>query len=195
MDNNEDFSPRQSLELIENMISKTKNSVADSSVYFLLWGWVVFIACVAQYILKNLLHFEQHYYAWFLILAGMAGSIYLGIKKDKEVKVKTYVDESIEYVWMSIGISFMIMAFIFSRAGWQYCFPFYMLMYGMGCFISGRLIKFAPLVWGGIGAWVLAVFATWLDYDTNILVTAVAVLISYIIPGYMLRSKYKKSNV
>jgi hypothetical protein len=79
----------------------------------------------------------------------------------------------------------------FFKNGWQYCFPFYMLMYGIGCFITGRLIKFAALVWGGIGAWVLAILATYLDYDANILVTAGAILISYIIPGYLLRRKYK----
>jgi hypothetical protein len=40
----ENFSPQQSIDLIQNMISKTKNTVADSSVFFLWWGWVVFMA-------------------------------------------------------------------------------------------------------------------------------------------------------
>jgi predicted permease len=77
----ENFSPRQSLELIETMISKAKNSVADSSVYFLLWGWVVFVACITQYILKNVVKYERHDQAWFLVIIGIVGSIYLGIKE------------------------------------------------------------------------------------------------------------------
>lgn len=190
----ENFNPRESLELIENMISKAKNSVADSSVYFLLWGWIVFIASIAQYILKNIVNYEHHYYAWLLILVGIAGSIYLGIKGNKKSKVKTYIDECIDYVWMSIGTSFFVIAFIFSKIGYENSFPFYMLLYGIGCFITGRLIKFSPLVWGGIGAWLLAIASAYLDPDTNMLVTAGAVLISYIIPGYLLRRKYKKSN-
>ena len=64
----EDFSPQQSIDLIQRMISKTKNTVADSSVYFLLWGWVVFIACLLQYFLKNIVHYQYNYYAWFAII-------------------------------------------------------------------------------------------------------------------------------
>ena len=189
----ENFSPQQSLELIENMISKAKTSVADSSVYFLLWGWVVFTACALQYILKVLVKYDHHYYAWFLIVIGIVGSAYLGFKQCKLVKMKTYIDESIDYLWMSIGISFFVLAFVFAKIGWEFCFPFYMLLYGIGCFVSGRLIKFPPLMWGGIGAWVLAAVSAYLDYDTNIIVTAGAILISYIIPGHLLRRKYKRS--
>jgi len=46
MDNNseENFSPEESLQFIQTMIDKAKDSVADKSFYFLLWGWLVFIA-------------------------------------------------------------------------------------------------------------------------------------------------------
>ena len=187
------FSPQQSLVLIEGMISKAKSSVADSSIYFLLWGWVVFIACTLQYVLKVLVRYEHHYYAWFLTIIGIVGSAYIGMKQEKHVKVRTYIDESIDYLWMSIGISFLVLAFIFARIGWQFCYPFYMLLYGIGCFVTGRLIKFSPLVWGGIGAWLLSAVSAWLDYDTDILLTAAAILISYIIPGHLLKMKFKKT--
>jgi hypothetical protein len=182
---NENLSPQQSLDLIQSMINKTKNAAADSSIFFLLWGWVVFIACLLQYILKIIWHSQFHYYAWFVIVIGIAGSVYLGIKRDKTTLVKTYISESVEQLWISIGITF----------GYGNSFTFYILLYGIGCFVTGRLIKFSPLVWGGIGAWLLAVFSAYLDYDTNILVTAVSILISYIIPGYLLRMKFKRTNV
>ncbi len=188
----ENFSPQDSIELIQSMINKTKNAVADSSIFFLLWGWVVFSACVLQYILKNVVQYQQHYHAWFLIIIGIAGSVYIGVQKGRKEKVKTYVSESVEQLWMGIGISYFVLAFIFAKIGYQHSFSFYILLYGIGCFVTGRLIKFSPLVWGGIGAWLLAVLSGYLDYDTNILVTAAAILISYIIPGYMLRMKYKR---
>ena len=189
----ESLSPQQSIDLIQSMINKTKNAAADSSVFFLLWGWVVFIACLLQYFLKNILHYERHYYAWFLIIFGVAGSIYFGGKKHKAELVKTYISEGVEQLWMGIGISFFVLAFIFSKIGYEHSFPFYMLLYAIGCFVTGRLIKFNPLIWGGIGAWILAIISAYLQYDTNILVTAASILISYIIPGYMLRFQYKKT--
>lgn len=190
----ENFSPQQSIDVIQRMISKTKNTVADSSVFFLLWGWVVFIACVLQYILKNIVHYPYHYNAWLVIIIGIAGSVYFGSRQDKRVKVKTYVDESIENLWIGIAVTYFALAFIFARIGYEHSFTFYMLLYGIGCFVTGRLIKFTPLVWGGIGAWLLAILSSWLDYDINILLTAGAILISYIIPGYLLRRHYKNKK-
>lgn len=188
------LSPQQSIDLIQSMISKTKNAAADSSVFFLLWGWVVFIACILQYVLKNVVHYHYHYYAWFIILIGLVGSMYLGYKKSKTAKVKTYISESVEQLWISIGITYFALAFIFIKIGYENAFTFYILLYGIGCFVTGRLIKFSPLVWGGIGAWLLAVLSAYLDYDSNILVTAASILISYIIPGYLLRNKYQKQQ-
>lgn len=188
----EKFSPQQSIDLIQRMILKTKNAAADSSVFFLLWGWVVFIACLLQYFLKNIMQYQHHYYAWLMVIFGVAGSVYFGGKQDKEATVKTYISESIEQVWLAIGITFFILAFIFGKIGYEHCFSFYIMLYGIGCFVTGRLIKFSPLIWGGIGAWVLAVVSPYLTYDANILLMAASILISYIIPGYLLRKQYKK---
>ena len=188
------FSPQESIELIQRMIHKTKNAAADSSVFFLLWGWVVFAACLLQYVLKIVMHYQHHYYAWFIVIAGITGSIYLGIQKDKTGLVKTYISEGIEQLWTGSGVTFFALVFIFGKIGYQNSFTFYILLYGIGCFVTGRLIKFSPLVWGGIGASLLAILSAYLDYDTNIFVTAGSILISYIIPGYLLRIKYKKTN-
>lgn len=188
----ENFSPQQSIDLIQSMILKTKNTVADSSVFFLLWGWVVFIACLLQYFLKNIVHYQYHYYAWLMVIIGISGSVYFGSKQDKKAKVKTYIDESIDHLWISICITYFALGLIFAKIGYENAFTFYILFYGIGCFVTGRLIKFTPLVWGGIGAWLLAILSAYLDYDTNILITAVSILISYIIPGYLLRMKYKQ---
>ena len=188
----ENFSPQQSIDLIQSMILKTKNTVADSSVFFLLWGWVVFIACLLQYFLKNIVHYQYHYYAWLMVIIGISGSVYFGSQQGKKAKVKTYIDESIDHLWISIGITYFALGLIFAKIGYENAFTFYILFYGIGCFVTGRLIKFTPLVWGGIGAWLLAILSAYLDYDTNILITAVSILISYIIPGYLLRMKYKQ---
>ncbi len=192
---NENFSPQESIELIQRMIHKTKNAAADSSVFFLLWGWVVFVGCLLQYFLKIVLDYPQHYYAWFVIVIGIAGSIYLGIKRDKTILVKTYISAGIEHLWTSIGITYFISSFIFGKIGYENSFTFYMLLYGIGCFATGRILQFSPLVWGGIGAWLLAILSVYLNYDANILVTALSILISYIIPGYLLRMKYRKKTI
>ena len=120
--------------------------------------------------------------------------IWFGARDRRREKVSTYMGEASGALWMGIGFAFMIMAFIFMKIGWQYCFPFYILFYGLGTFVSGILLRFRPLIVGGAICYALAAFATFMDYDVQVLLTAFSILVSYIIPGHMLRSKYKKQN-
>jgi hypothetical protein len=188
------FSAEDSLLLIQNMIHKTKNTVAGDSFYFLLWGWLVFIACILQFVLKVIFKSPYHPTVWFLMLVGMVVSAYHGMKEDKTRKVKTYVDEMLDYLWLSIFFSYILFLFIFSRMGWEHCYSFYMLLYAIGTFVTGRLLKFPPLVWGAIGSWLLAIISTFISFDLNILLCALAIMVSYIIPGYLLKIKYKEQH-
>lgn len=193
--NEEQFSPEQSLRLIRSMISKTKQTMSDNSIYFLVWGWLTFIACTGQFVLKHIFNYEKHYLVWLIIIIGIVFSIYQGRKEGREVKVKTYIDENMGYLWAGMGISFFVLGMILARLGWSLSvFPFYILLYGLGTFVSGCIIKFRPLIIGGIIAWVLAIGCTFAGYDYQALHGAAAILFSYIIPAYLLRRKSKIAN-
>ncbi|MDZ4810068.1 MAG: hypothetical protein SGI96_17670, partial [Bacteroidota bacterium] len=73
-------------------------------------------------------------------------------------------------------------------------FPFFIMLYGLGTFVSGSIIRFRPLVIGGIVAWALAIGSTLVSYDYQMLFGAAAILVSYIIPAYMLRSRNNIAN-
>jgi hypothetical protein len=190
-----EFSPQESLRLIQSMIETTKSSISDSSHYFLLWGWAVFMGCVLQYILLAVVNYPHHYYAWFITPLALILHSFFIVRDRKRERVKTFINDANNYLWTAIGLSFFVMSFIFSKIGWQYCFPFYILIYGIGTFVSGNLIRFKPLVIGGIVNLVLAIIAAYLPYNAQILMTAFAILVSYIIPGHMLRIYYRKTNL
>ena len=100
-----------------------------------------------------------------------------------------------KYLWMGMGISYFVLSMILTKIGWNSAvFPFFIMMYGLGTFISGNIIQFRPLVIGGIIAWVLAIGSVYVDYDYQMLFGAAAILFSYIIPAYMLRYKNKSVN-
>jgi hypothetical protein len=188
----ENFSPEESLKLIQTMIAKTRKDFGDNSSHFLLWGWISFIAFTGQYFLKNIVQYPKHYLVWWLIIPGVIISAYLGIKEKKGQKASTYVGDSMKHLWTGMGISFFVLSMLFTKMGWNNnIFPFFMLLYGLGTFISGRLIQFTPLVAGGIIAWILAIAATYFEYDYQMLFGAAAILFSYIIPAHMLRIKNK----
>ena len=191
----ENLSPQDSLQLIHSMIDRAKNTVADDSFYFLLWGWLVFAASTIQYVLKVILNSPYHYLSWSLMFVGVIVSIIYGTTQHKKRKVRTYVEEILNYLWISIFFSYILLGFIFARFGWQNCYPFYIMMYAIGTFVSGRALKFPPLVWGAVASWLLAIVTTYTSYDVNILLSGVAILISYIIPGYLLKRKYRQMQL
>ncbi len=191
----EKFSPEQSLQLIRSMISKTRQDISDKSIYFLVWGWLTFIACTGQFVLKHIFEYEHHYLVWTVVFIGIIFSIYQGRKEDKTKKARTYIDDSIGYLWSGMAASFFVLGMILTRLGWDsVVFPFFIMLYGLGTFVSGSIIRFKPLIIGGIVAWALAIGSTFASYDYQMLFGAAAILVSYIIPAYMLRSRNKTAN-
>jgi len=191
----EDFSPKDSLQLIKDMIAKARHDMSDNSIYFLLWGWTIFAACVAQFVLKNVLDYAQYYLVWWIMVPTVFISAYIGMKDKRKQKTHTYIGDSMKYLWMGMGISFFVLSMIFSRYGWNITtFPVFIMLYGLGTFISGKILQFKPLVFGGIAAWVLAVITVYVDPEYQMLFGAASILVSYIIPAYLLRKKEHSIN-
>jgi hypothetical protein len=189
-----ELSPHESLSIISSMIEKTRHTISDSSHYFLLWGYAVFLACAAQFVMMSAGLEKESQVAWLIIAPTLILHIFLVIRDRKREKVSTYISEANGYLWMGVGISFTVLAFVFAKLGWQHSFPFYILFYALGTFVSGSLIRFKPMIIGGIISFVLAAFVAYLEYRLQVLLTAVSILVSYIIPGHLLRSQYNNQN-
>ena len=172
------FSPEDSLKLIETMIGKTKESVADNSFYFLLWGWLVFFCCITQFMLKVWIHFSQHAIVWWLMPVGGLVSWLYGAKTAKSQHVKSFVGESVIFLWNSLAIAFVVI----------------ILLYAIGTFTTGSLLHFRPLIIGGIINFILATVAVRFSFDYQLLIGALGILTSYIIPGHLLRARTKKQS-
>jgi len=184
----DNFSPQDSLQLIHSMINKTKANLRSNRIYFLLWGWVSFIAIIGQYVLKVALRYERHYLVWLVTIPAAVITIVYSMRTQKDHAVKTYVGESMSNLWTGIGISFFILSLIISSSNgrWNNAWPLFILFYGLGTFVSGRILQFSPLVIGGIFNWALAIASIYVAFDYQLLLAATAILTSYIIPGHLL---------
>ena len=182
----ENFSPQQSLELIRSMIDKTRANLSENRFYFLLWGWVTFSAILAQFFLKVVLGYEHHYLVWLVTFPTVVITM-INSSKRKNNSVRTYIGESMSYLWTGIGISFFVLSFIVSNStdGWNYAYPFFILFYGLGTYVSGKILQFRPLIIGGILNWSLAIACVFVHFDYQLLITAAAIFTSYIIPGHL----------
>ena len=195
MDNSQNFSAEQSLQVIQSMIEKAKQDVANNSFYLLLWGWLIFIAAVMHFILVKFTGFEYPYIVWNLMWIGGVASMFKGIKDSKKAVVKTFVGETMKYFGISQVILYGGLIFVFGRYDlWLISFPFYILMYAVACFFMGALLQFPLLKWTGLLCLPIIVVATYVSFQWQLLLLALAILISYIIPGHVLYTKEKLQN-
>jgi hypothetical protein len=188
----EPFSARDSLQVIQTMIEKSEENISDQSHYFLLWGWAAFIGFSGQYILKVIL--QNPYHIWWICAACFIITMAFNFKRSKVNKATTYTEDSIGNLWFGISIAFIVCCVIFTKVGWQNCYPFFMVLYGTGTFISGRLLRFKPFVLGGLASFILGAASVWVNNDLQILFGEGAILFSYIVPGHLLYNKYHRSK-
>lgn len=191
----ENFSPKDSLLLIDSMINQAKNRFSENGFLYLLWGWLVLFCSIGHFVLLKLKLFKHPELIWTSCwLAVIFQVIYLARIKKKEV-VKTYSEHIIAYIWVSFGICMFILSFILARSnGWQSLFSLFLMLYGTPTFLSGVVMQFKPLKIGGIACWVLAIISTFILPVYGLLLLAVAMIAAWIVPGYQLRKKYYMQN-
>lgn len=152
---------QESLAIIQEMINKSKKQLTDRSKYFMMWGVAVFACAIIQYfLLRDLQPHTQMVWLSMPVLAVI--QLFLSIRDRKKEKVLSHNTAAIGSVWLALGISFFILAFLSSRISFD-MFPFLILLYGIGTFITGRIIQFKPLIFGGLACFILCVLITYVE--------------------------------
>lgn len=191
----DDFSPKDSLQLIDNMISQAKNRFTENGFLYLLWGWVVFVCAIFHFTAIRLNLFKHPEWVWTSTWAVVILQIIYLARAKRKIQVKTYSDGIIDAIWICFGICMFVLVILVGRFDlWIYMNSLVLLFYGVPTFLSGFVMRFVPLKVGGIACWMLAIASTYVKPDYYLLFIAAAVLIAWIIPGYLLRQKFKNQN-
>lgn len=185
----------ESLSIISGMINRARNRFSETGHLYLLWGWVILVCCIAQFVSLQYFNYQKGYQVWFLTWLGVIYQFIFLAKRKKGEKVKTYTGEIIGFVWLTFMICIFILMFILGKQkAYESINPLILVLYGMPTFLSGIILKFKPLIIGGICCWLLAIGSPLVTYQYQLLLIACAVIAAWIIPGYLLRAKFKKEN-
>lgn len=183
----------ESLAIMQTMVNRAKNNIQENGFMFIFWGWLVFITALAFYVLIQL-KLEWAPVVWLTMpLGGIFSGIWGYMQKRKET-VKTYVDSYLAYVWIAFGISLLIVL----GMGWKMkenCYPVVILLYAISTFVTGGIIRFKPLMICGALSFPIAVAAFFFDFELQILLLCLSLLVSYIIPGHWLQLEYKRNGI
>lgn len=185
---NENLSASQSLDIITQMIHQAQGNVRGSSFHFLLWGWVVAAANLGMFTLIQL-EYSRPYIVWLITIPAWITSMYFGYKQGRAERMVTHIDRIAMWMWIIYGVSIFTLVFFGKAINWNLN-PVILLMTVVPTFVSGVVIRFKPLILGGISIWFFSIVCFLVDMQYQFLVGALAVTIGYLIPGYLLR--YKK---
>ncbi|MFY0608054.1 MAG: hypothetical protein JXR10_15145 [Cyclobacteriaceae bacterium] len=186
-----ELSENESLQLITEMIGKAqKNYRSGGSFHFLLWGWVVMLANLAHYLLMIYSTYEHPYIVWLATFpAGIISAIY-GARQSNSRRVKTHFDSIHSQVWIAASVGIFISILFMGKLSFNHNCVI-LLFAGIGTYITGNLLRFKPLIAGGVSLALASVIAFNVSIIDQYLVAAVGIFLGYIIPGYMLKKKEK----
>lgn len=188
------ITPAEGLEIIEQMIASAKGDIKEDGFLFLFWGWLIFAISIAFYILQFVVEVENSGLVWLGVLVGVVVTIVYVMRKEKKQKVKSFVDEFMAYVWQAFGAALFIILFFGNKLQLG-TYPLLIVLYGIGTFISGGALRFKPLMYGGIACWVIAFIAFFQPFQYQILLLALSLLVSYIIPGHILKANHSNGKI
>jgi hypothetical protein len=171
------------------MIENSRTQIRENAFFYLLWGWLVLIASLSHFILMKM-GFHNAFIAWpILMTIGMIASVIAGIRLGKKAGYRTHLDTAIIFLWYGFFFTILVLlAFaIGGKISWEISNPLIISLYGLGTFVSGGILKFKPLIIGGISCWIIALLAFVIPGEYTMLLVTFSIIIAYLIPGYMLR--------
>jgi Flp pilus assembly protein TadB len=195
----------ESLAIIEQMINTAKNEHREKGEGWLLWGWLLFVSSLLSAVLIQINKSQFVGWVWTgMTVIVIFAFIYELVTKKKKI-VKTYVEELLEK--FSTGFLISLLTIITATSiianfnkgrnhadNIAFAFGYFFILYAFWMYIHGSAIRFRPLIIGAAVNWVAAITIFLIkDFKYVMIISAIAVLIGYLIPGYLLRNQYKKS--
>lgn len=195
MENDQQLTNQQSLEIIQQMINQAKTNISDNGLGWLLWGTMIFLASLSTYFFIYV-DAADIYLGWNIFGVFTIVMLTYDIFKPKRKKVRTYVDDLLRLVDVGFTISLFTVIFAINFAvSANGGFGFFLMIFAFLMLIKGGAIKSRSLMIGAAVNWAaaIAMFVN-KEFKYDMLIMAGAVLIGYIIPGLLLWMKYKKIN-
>jgi hypothetical protein len=185
-----ELSSKESLDLIKEMISRAKRGAAgDGSFQFLLWGWVITICNFGHFALVKMGN-EMPYVVWLLIIPATVISIAKEVKTRKKAQVKTHFDNILAQLWIAVFVGMLVILVFMPVLGYNHN-PIILVLAALGVFTTGALIKDFTVKMGGIVLILGAIVGFLLPVTQQLLVGGIAMILGYLVPGYLLKKKFK----
>jgi hypothetical protein len=190
-----EMSGADSLRVIQQMIGAARDEHNEKGDGWLFWGWLLFVASVSSVVLSYLSMGQYIGYVWTgMLIVGPAAYFLSSYGKEKDNRVRTYVQSLLHKIQIGFYVSLLVIVVsgYLNQKG-SFGFGYYYMLYAFWMYIHGSALNFKPLIAGAYINWIAAILIFAIDpFRYDMMVSAVAVLFGYLVPGYMLKAAYRK---
>lgn len=200
---------QESIYIITEMISRTKERYIGDGNIMLMWGWLTIAVTGLVWLLMLLTNNPASNWAWFLIpaIGGVATPV-MAKKSEKKRGAKTYSDKVTSSIWMTVSIvawAAVVTCIVFNFFGivktWRLMFIFGLIIVPFAEIIQGLIVKESSLVVGGAMGMAIGLFSSccllgdiplYASWFLPMFMFAFASMM--LLPGYVINHKAKKSK-
>lgn len=192
---NSTLTPEESLLLISKTIEQTKNRFKENGHIFIYWGTLTLIVLGSQLILSLLELYQYTRWPVYLFPLSIFYMIYIVVKEKRKNVPKTYIGNVLGNMGWIFGMNLFIMGFFcWDKLGFAIA-PVFIIFFALMIFICGLLIRFKPLIIGGILTNLIGLGTFFIARDYHGFSIMLMAIIGLIIPGILLNIARRENHV
>ena len=140
-----------------------------------------------MYCFFNFTEFQRYApIVWTLCIPAWIITMIYGSKQNRSEQPSTHLDKISMWLWIALGFTILPACMLGTKINWMVNAVILMPV-GMATFVSGIIIRFKPLLFGGITFWIAGTLCYLVPPNYQYLIGGVAMIFGYLIPGYMLK--------
>lgn len=190
------------MQIIQEMLQVSKRKFQSDGILMIVWGWIMTIHYLIMFVTEKSnfttpTRYGIKYSITGLIIVGFVFTGYYIFRQRK--KVQTYIGLSLRYVWISMFFALVLVNVIqfsvLQEINFEMQHPIFMVIIAFATVVTGGILRYQLVVFGGIAFGLLALISSRLPLETQFLMESIAWLVAFVVPGHILYAKRKHQYV
>lgn len=180
------MTPRESLDVISQIITEAKQRQEENGLVYIFWGLLIAVVSIASFILQYKEMYNLVFIPYLILPFGGIWSYFYYRNKGKTAG-NNMVGSILSIIWTIASANMMILGFFYSGELGPHLTPIILILLGSALAVSGIALKYRPLLFAGLFGNLAGLGAFLLEPLYHPLVMAIVSIVSVLLPGILLR--------
>lgn len=176
------------LQLIDDTIKKTKERLQPLGYNFIFWGILIISMSFVHLLFPSFVQQTRYSAVLYWVIFPLGGIIYTlfyNIKIKEQIGYETHLSRVIKIIWGVFNLSWIIIVVVSFFEGFHPV-PQIIFLLAITTLISGLIIKFTPVIVGGLSLFALYIGMYVIGDINYFIVNILALTFGLLLPGFAL---------